>query len=129
MSDTNAIVVGDDIENPIMTVVPIFADNGTYSHEILTFWCPGCNGPHQIRHGEGGWNWNKHLNRPTVTPSLHDTRRVHGKTETHCHSFVTEGSWVYLSDSRHELAGQTVPLPPLPDWLVSQARAAAPALP
>lgn len=34
-----------------------------------------------------------------------------------CHSFVRDGKIEFLSDSTHKLAGQTVDLPPLPDWL------------
>jgi len=33
-----------------------------------------------------------------------------------CHSFIRAGRWEFLSDCAHELAGQTVPLPPIPDW-------------
>src|ERR1044072_4953064 len=35
-----------------------------------------------------------------------------------CHSFLKNGQWEFLSDSAHKLAGQTVPMVPLPDWLV-----------
>lgn len=35
-----------------------------------------------------------------------------------CHSFLHAGRWQFLGDSTHELAGQTVDLPPLPDYLV-----------
>lgn len=34
-----------------------------------------------------------------------------------CHSFVRDGKIEFLNDSTHSLAGQTVDLPPLPDWL------------
>jgi hypothetical protein len=34
-----------------------------------------------------------------------------------CHSFIRNGQWEFLGDCAHKLAGQTVPLPPLPDWL------------
>lgn len=39
----------------------------------LTWWCPGCNGPHQIAHGAGDgprWGWNGDVERPTFTPSV-----------------------------------------------------------
>jgi len=42
-------------------------DNG------LTFWCPGCQGPHRIQHGVGQgprWGWNGDAERPTFTPSV-----------------------------------------------------------
>lgn len=35
-----------------------------------------------------------------------------------CHSFVRNGHWQFLNDCAHKLAGKTVPLPPLPDWVV-----------
>lgn len=35
-----------------------------------------------------------------------------------CHSFIRDGRWQYLSDTAHRLAGQTVPMVPVPDWLV-----------
>lgn len=37
-----------------------------------------------------------------------------------CHSFITDGKWQFLSDCAHPLAGQTVPMVPLPDWLVRE---------
>jgi hypothetical protein len=37
-----------------------------------------------------------------------------------CHSFLKSGVWEFLTDSAHDLAGQKVPLPPLPDWVVKR---------
>lgn len=34
-----------------------------------------------------------------------------------CHSFLRAGRWQFLGDSAHALAGQTVDMVPLPDWL------------
>lgn len=88
------------------------------------------------------WGWNGSLDKPTFTPSvlvwwdepanLHDidalnrdiaearARREAGEerpkvptVSKRCHSFVTDGRIQYLSDCTHELAGQTVDLPPL----------------
>jgi hypothetical protein len=39
-----------------------------------------------------------------------------------CHSFLKDGQWQFLSDSAHALAGQTVPMVPLPNYLMSGAR-------
>lgn len=39
----------------------------------LTWWCPGCDGPHQIATGDGPgprWGWNGSAERPTFTPSV-----------------------------------------------------------
>lgn len=33
-----------------------------------------------------------------------------------CHSFLRNGVWEFLGDSAHRLAGQRVPVEPLPDW-------------
>lgn len=35
-----------------------------------------------------------------------------------CHSFVRNGQWQFLPDSAHALAGQTVDMVPLPEWLL-----------
>ncbi len=97
----------------------------------LMFWCPGCDGAHQVRVGEGPgprWGYNGDAERPTFTPSvlvqgvdrLTDAERVQvmaGKDVNPrpivCHSFVTDGRIQFLSDCTHALAGQTVDLP---DW-------------
>lgn len=39
-----------------------------------------------------------------------------------CHSFLRVGRWEFLTDSAHRLAGQTVPMVPLPDWLCKATR-------
>lgn len=36
-----------------------------------------------------------------------------------CHSFLRAGQWEFLGDSGHRLAGQTVPMVPLPDYLAT----------
>lgn len=98
-------------------------DNG------LMFWCPGCDRPHRIQHGEGSgerWGWNGDVDKPTFTPSVLTTYR-HPKGYTNknpapmgwdgefvtdvCHSFVTDGRIQFLSDCTHAFAGQTVDLP------------------
>lgn len=54
-----------------------------------------------------------------------DLPRVYGHDEHtrspvwgNCHSFLRAGVWDFLSDSAHKLAGQKVPMVPLPDWMV-----------
>lgn len=110
----------------------------------LTWWCPGCDGAHQIATGEGSgprWGWNGNAERPTFTPSV----LVQGRglspagqaaadawfaagnpsprpefeiMDTVCHSFVVDGQMQFLGDCTHALAGQTVPIPPwhVTDW-------------
>ena len=93
----------------------------------LLFWrCPGCKTSHAIRvralsePGENdgpGWGWNGSPDRPTFTPSVlvrYDGADA-GQEEAPpavCHSFVVDGQMQMLSDCTHELAGQTVPIPP-----------------
>ena len=39
----------------------------------LTWWCPGCNGPHQVSVGVGPgprWGYNGNAEAPTFTPSV-----------------------------------------------------------
>jgi hypothetical protein len=99
------------------------------------FWCPGCDGAHGVRVGEGvgpRWDWNGNADKPTFTPSilvrsetwtppvnsenLDEWKRnpwLQTKVATVCHSYVTDGRIAFLSDCTHQLAGQTVDLP---DW-------------
>ena len=104
----------------------------------LLFWCPGCDGAHGVRVGEGSgpcWGWNGSVDKPTFTPSIlvRNGHHVAGhkgdcwcsfnKKATArgeepsgfkcmvCHSFVTDGRIQFLSDCTHALAGQTVDIP------------------
>jgi hypothetical protein len=111
-----------------------YASNGDGPGRIVHFWCPGCDDAHQvsIEHPDG-WGFNGDLERPTITPSVlvhmtkwkgtveeygKWTRPTHPEVEPGgqavCHSFVTDGRIQFLGDSTHQLAGQTVDLPPWP---------------
>lgn len=90
----------------------------------LWLWCPGCNEAHrpQVVDSDNGsepdgptWQWNGRKDEGFgIEPSL----MVRG-TFT-CHSFIRNGHWQFLPDCTHPLAGKTVPMVPLPDWLVSR---------
>jgi len=109
----------------------------------LAFWCPGCNGAHQVHVGDGPgprWGYNGAPEKPTFTPSVlvrtirpdltdaewaeYDqvaegpggTERVLSdpRFQWVCHSFVTDGRIQFLGDCSHHLAGQTVDLPAWP---------------
>ena len=89
----------------------------------LDLWCPGCDDLHRITtaSSDGGstWVWDGNTESPTISPSiLVNQGKAHPGKET-CHSFVTNGQWQFLVDSTHTFAGQTVPVTPLPDWLVN----------
>lgn len=66
---------------------------------------------------------------PTITPSILVRHPANPKaseeykewrTERICHSFVTAGQIMFLSDCTHELAGSTVTLPDFPKRLLSR---------
>lgn len=101
----------------------------SYADGGLMFWCPGCDGAHAVRTGEGGgprWGYNGDPDKPTFTPSIlvrgfdrlsddEHARVMAGEDveprPTVCHSFVTDGRIQFLGDCTHALAGQTVDLP------------------
>ncbi|MDP2377807.1 DUF6527 family protein [Reyranella sp.] len=105
-----------------------------YSH-----WCPGCGEMHAIYTSKPNiynespvWSFNGDLERPTFNPSI----RIGGKQTVRdaegrwtgewvrdaagnaldacCHYHLHAGELKFLNDCTHKLAGQTVPLPPLP---------------
>ena len=74
------------------------------------FLCPGCDEAHVFYLPR--WTFDGNRESPTMTPSLLLRRPGHV-----CHLFLTSGRLQFLSDCTHELAGKTVDLPPIPDWL------------
>lgn len=96
--------------------------------QSLFLWCPGCpayDGEpgqlHRLIVGNGTplWSWDGNLEAPTVSPSLLVTSSWGPEhIERRCHSFIVNGQWQFLGDCTHALAGQTVDLPPLPDWFL-----------
>jgi len=79
----------------------------TYLH-----WCPGCEQLHPINvekpnHFNAVWQFNGNMESPTFTPSVNMVGR--------CHYTITAGSITFHGDSKHKLAGQTVPLPDIPE--------------
>ena len=77
------------------------------------FFCPGCNRQHIVHVSKPNewaaiWTWNKSLDKPTFTPSLHVNS---SDPESCCHSFVRNGFIQFLPDCHHELAGKTVEIP------------------
>jgi hypothetical protein len=94
---------------------------------MLYVWCPGCESAHGVAVvGEDGqvppmcWDWNGATDETfTISPSLL-TWRDDLTPRRQCHSFIQNGQWQFLPDSTHELAGQTVPMVPVPDWLTGR---------
>lgn len=96
-----------------MTIRCKETDNGN-----VLFECPGCGCLHCVAVKEPNemkarWSWNGCLEKPTFQPSiLVKANYTHpDRLDDICHSYVTDGSIRFLSDSTHSLAGQTVELP------------------
>ncbi len=74
----------------------------------LIFMCPGCKCVHGLNVNPKKkplWKFNGNMDNPTIKPSLLVSW---GKDLRKCHSFITDGKIQFLTDSTHELAGQTV---------------------
>lgn len=97
--------------------------NGTAPGRSLWFWCPGCDDAHRIVvDAPDSWTWDGNEDTPTISPSILATypRPVKWGGDRVCHSFIRAGQWEFLADSTHVLAGQTVPMVPLPEWLTAE---------
>ena len=89
---------------------------GAHQYNQWFWWCPACDLAHSFADGEKGWTFNGDLERPTVQPSILTWSNGRDNAQG-CHVFITDGMIQYLGDSFHTLAGQTVPMVALPDWL------------
>lgn len=92
-----------------------------FNEYTLAIYCPGCKMLHPIylshpSHKGPTWVWNEDVNTPTFSPSLL-VRYPWGpeQRQVTCHSFIRDGQWQFLDDCTHELKGQTVPIPSIPD--------------
>lgn len=100
-----------------MKLEPVSVDGASYG---WAHWCPGCKDHHVIpTSGPKVWRFNGDLERPTFTPSVRLTWNwgsVGGPDEPHCcHYVITDGAIQFCGDCTHALAGQTVPLPEIPE--------------
>lgn len=104
------------------------------TYDAIKIWCPGCEalaedgmksgGLHMLPiSGETGhhpvWKWNGDLVKVTLSPSIL-TRYVLEDKQFVCHSFLRDGVWEFLNDCTHSLAGQKVPMSPLPLWVLDR---------
>ena len=100
------------MSNPVMVLKTVGKE------QVLWMFCPGCDDAHCV---DPRWSWDENVESPTISPSILVTQAFHPETgliERRCHSFVRQGQWEFLGDSTHALAGQTVPMVPVPDWLL-----------
>lgn len=97
-------------------------------------WCPACATLHLFRlAADDGtpppsgpvWTWNGSTTAPTFEASMLVRDNHPGGEGSVCHSFLRNGVWDYLPDSTHALAGQQVPMIPLPLWLQRDERDAS----
>ena len=86
--------------------------------DALVYWCPACNNAHVIQiAGQVKWDFDGNVEAPTFNPSVRHQWVAPVGMEEHnrtCHYFVKAGRIEYCGDCTHELAGQTVELPPIP---------------
>ena len=109
----------------------------------LTYWCQGCQEAHTVWTGDGPgprWTWNGDVDKPVFGPSVlvQGVKRLTDEQHAaymrgeplpepvplRCHTFVgcngaKPGEVIFLSDCTHNLAGQVLPLPELPDFMRS----------
>jgi hypothetical protein len=93
----------------------------------VSWWCPGCKSVHSIAVGASGWTYNGDPAKPTFQPSVKvtyehwvppaPTTEPQVKVTDICHVYITDGVIDFLGDCTHRLAGQKVPMPPLPDFM------------
>lgn len=93
----------------------------------LWMWCPACDHAKSIpvpgedgtlpRNGGPHWEWNGSVDAPTLNPSI---LQYQSGSMPLCHSFLRDGVWQFLGDCTHAMAGQNVPMVPVPDWLVRE---------
>lgn len=92
---------------------------------MVLLWCPGCQALHTPRFRcpeHGGptvgpvWDGDPYSSPFSMSPSL-----LVGRTPVspRCHSYIRNGRWEFLRDCSHGLAGQVLPLEPLPNWLAN----------
>lgn len=95
-------------------------------------WCPACEEIHPL---PDKWNFNGDLEKPTFSPSFkHEgylkckeadgrwngkwRRDAEGRTIPFvCHYILTDGVLNFCIDCTHDMAGKSVPVPKLPEWL------------
>jgi hypothetical protein len=91
-------------------------------HEVEECTDPDCAATSHalgVRNADGTWTFR---NLPGDAPRVRAHVGPHPPPYTNetawgpCHSFLRNGQWEFLSDCAHRLAGQTVPMVPIPSW-------------
>lgn len=97
------------LSRKLMKVADMNSDHGL----VFAHYCPGCKAPHFFHltkpNASGAkWHWNGDIEQPTFEPSMNINRG-------YCHYYIKWGKIEFLSDCHHELKGQHVVLPDIPD--------------
>jgi hypothetical protein len=118
--------------NPIFAIRVCRQASHKYEWRRGYFSCPGCKDVHVINLdssrplNQSYWEFNGNIDFPTITGAIRvwSESRERGKlklVKKVCEFEVKGGCIIYNADTTHELAGQTVPLPPLPDWFFNNS--------
>lgn len=89
--------------------------NTDSGHRMIV--CPGCD---MLHAPDQRWSYNGNADSPTFHQSLLVHAPMEGG-EMRCHSFIRDGRIQFLNDCTHALAGQTVELPDIDQWLAADA--------
>lgn len=111
--------------NPVMRTFTNEHNGFTWVSHWL--WCPGCEQLHPLHskatEAENVWKWNGNEPKPTFEGSYFVWEGPEASPTKKCHSYIKAGNWEFLSDCTHKFAGKVVSLPPLPDFLMGNAKA------
>ena len=84
---------------------------GPLASRILPVIIKGSRNEAEAKRQEPIWSWNGDTERPTLKPSILTKAEYRaGKPTLVCHTWVTDGKAIFLSDCTHRLANQTVDL-------------------
>ena len=81
-------------------------------HDGWEMWCPGCEDIHAVGPAH---QCDGNLESPTLQGGSVLVMYGNRPDDKRCHSFVRSGHWEFLGDCTHPLAGQTVPMVPIPE--------------
>jgi len=107
MNDEQMITEGAAWPPQRVEHVPLYGDG--VDKASLRYRCPGCGHLHVVNLGDSGWSWNQDYVKPTLYPSV----VLNYRDGQRCHAWIRDGKAIFLSDSTHDHAGETLPLPPL----------------
>ena len=99
-----------------------------YTAGGLAHWCPACQEMHVFaldgKNASGAqWTWDDNIEAPTFSPSMNirvnapGPRHQPDAASSTCHYFLRAGVIEFLGDCTHDMRGQKVALPPLPERL------------